>query len=125
MKMLIVDDEIEICNIFCDFFKPKGYDVIKATSGNEAMEKVKTQKPDLVFLDIRMSPMDGLEVLRRIKQIDESIIVIMETVLQEEGMAKEAIKLGAYEYVTKPLSFDYLEKLVILAELDMKQKKIV
>ena len=121
MKILTVDDEIEICNIFYDFFTPKGHEVIKATSGKEAIEKVKAEKPDLVFLDIRMPQMDGIEVLKQIKTIDKSITVIMVTVLKDEETAKKAIKLGACDYVTKPLSFDYLEKAVILTELEKKK----
>jgi two-component system response regulator AtoC len=121
MKMLIVDDEIEICNIFYDFFTPKGHEVIKATSGEGALEKVKTEKPDLVFLDIRMPKMDGIEALKQIKTIDKSMTVIMVTVLTDEETAKKAIKLGAYDYVTKPLSFDYLEKAALLVELYTKK----
>lgn len=123
MKILIMDDEIEICNIFYDFFTPKGYEVIKAISGKEATELVKTEKPDLVFLDIRMPGMDGLEVLKQIKEIDKSITVIMVTVLKDEKTAQKAIKLGAYDYVTKPLSFDYLEKAAVLVELNLKAKE--
>jgi two-component system response regulator (stage 0 sporulation protein F) len=122
MKLLIVDDEMEICNIFYDFFTPKGYEVIKATSGKEAIEKVKTEKPDLVFLDIRMPQMNGIEVLKQIKQIDKSIAIIMITVVKEEKIAKKAMELGAYDYVTKPLSFDYLEKAAVLVELNLKNK---
>ena len=120
--ILAVDDEVEICNIIYDFFTPKGYEVIKATSGKEAIERVKTQKPDLVFLDIRMPQMDGLEVLKQIKQIDRSITVIIVTVLKDEAIAKKALKLGAYDYVTKPISFDYLEKAVVLAELESRNE---
>ena len=122
MKLLIVDDEMEICNIFYDFFTPKGYEVIKATSGKEAIEKVKTEKPGLVFLDIRMPQMNGIEVLKQIKQIDKSIAIIMITVVKEEKIAKKAMELGAYDYVTKPLSFDYLEKAAVLVELNLKNK---
>jgi len=122
MKILIVDDEIEICNIFDDFFSAKGYEVIKAVSGKEAIEKAKTQKPNLVFLDIRMPKMDGIEVLKEIKKIDKSITVVMVTVLKDEEIAQKAIKLGAYDYVTKPISFDYLEKAAVLAELEAKNK---
>ena len=121
MKMLVVDDEIEICNIFYDFFAPKGHEVIKATSGKAALEKIKAEKPNLVFLDIRMPEMDGIEVLKQIKQIDNAITVIMVTVLNDEETAKNAIKLGAYDYVTKPLSFDYLEKAALLVDLNLRK----
>jgi DNA-binding NtrC family response regulator len=123
IKILIVDDELEICNIFYDFFTPKGYKVIKATSGKEAIELVKIEKPNLVFLDIRMPVMDGMEVLKQIKEIDQAIVVIMVTVLKDEKAAQNAIKLGAYDYVTKPLSFDYLEKAAVLVKLHLKAEE--
>jgi DNA-binding response OmpR family regulator len=122
IKILVVDDELEIGNIFYDFFTPKGYEVIKATSGEEAIKLVKTENPNLVFLDIRMPVMDGMEVLRQIKEIDQSIAVVMITVLNDEKTAKNALELGAYDYVTKPLSFDYLEKAAVLVELHLKGK---
>ncbi len=121
MKILVVDDEIEICNIFYDFFTPKGYEVTKATNGKAALEKIKSERPDLVFLDIRMPEMDGIEVLKQIKQADNTIAVIMVTVLNDEETAKKAIKLGANDYVPKPLSFDYLEKAALLVELNTKK----
>jgi two-component system response regulator HydG len=70
-----------------------------------------------------MPGMDGLEVLKQIKEIDKSITVIMVTVLKDEKTAQKAIKLGAYDYVTKPLSFDYLEKAAVLVELNLKAKE--
>ena len=121
MKILVVDDEIEICNILYDFFRPKGYEVVKATGGKEALEKVRSEAPNLVFLDIMMPDMNGIEVLKQIKEIDKSIIVIMVTVVKDEKTAEKAIAQGAYDYMTKPLSFDYLEKTAIMAELESKK----
>lgn len=122
MKILCVDDEIEVCNLLYDFFMPKGYEVIKATDGKEALEKVKSEKPDLVFLDIRMPQMSGIEVLKEIKKINKTVPVIMATVVKDEESAKNAIKLGATDYVTKPFSFDYLEKVAFLTELELKKR---
>lgn len=121
MRILVIDDEIEMCNIVEIFFTKKGYEVIKSTNGKDAIEKVRNQNPHLVFLDIRMPGMDGLEVLKEIKKIAPSTIVIMETVINDEEIAEKAIELGAKDYVTKPLSFDYLEKAAFLAELETKK----
>lgn len=121
MKIMVVDDEIELCNVVYDFFSSKGYEVIKSTNGKDAIEKAKSQKPNLVFLDIRMPGMDGFEVLKEIKKIDPAITVIMETVINDKESAEKAIALGAKDYVTKPLSFDYLEKAVFIAELETKK----
>lgn len=123
MKILVVDDEIEICNVVYDFFIRKGCTVIKATDGKEAIEKVKAEKPDLVFLDIRMNKMDGLEALKQIRSFNKKVNIVMATVLNDEDTAKTAIKLGASDYVTKPLSFDYLEKIVTLTELKLSDDK--
>jgi DNA-binding response OmpR family regulator len=122
MKILVVDDEIEICNLLEEYFTAKGHVMIKATSGKEAIEKTKAQKPNLVFLDIRMPQVDGMEVLKQIKEIDKSIVVTMVTVVKDEEIAKKALRLGAYDYVTKPISFDYLDKITLLTELETKNK---
>jgi DNA-binding NtrC family response regulator len=70
-----------------------------------------------------MPVMDGMEVLKQIKEIDQAIVVIMVTVLKDEKAAQNAIKLGAYDYVTKPLSFDYLEKAAVLVKLHLKAEE--
>lgn len=122
MKILIVDDEIEMCNFIYDFFTPRGHEVIKATNGKDAIAQVMLLKPNLVFLDIRMPGMSGIEVLKEIRKVDKSMPVIMTTVLKDEETAEKTIELGANDYVTKPVSFDYLEKIVTLADLEAKGK---
>jgi len=96
------------------FLEEKGYDVITADSGKNALEKVKNEKPDIVHLDIRMPSMGGIEVLKRIREFDKDVGIIMVTAVKDEEIGKEALKAGADEYVTKPVGLNYLETSVIV-----------
>ncbi len=108
-KILIVDDEPEICSLLSDFLAKKGFQVIVAISGQEAISLVKKEKPQLVLLDIKMPGMDGILTLKKIKEIDKEIGVIMITAVQDTELANQAINLGAYDYIAKPFNFEYLE----------------
>ena len=94
------------------FLHYKGCEAITATTPQEGIEKVKTEMPKVGLLDIRMPGMDGVEALRKIKEIDTNVGVIMITAVKEADVAKECIKLGAFDYITKPLSLDYLEQVL-------------
>ncbi len=113
-RILVVDDEIETCNLLSEFLNRKNYNVSVATDGEEAISKVAALKPHVVLLDIRMPRMDGIEVLRRIKQLDDRIDVVMITAVNDEEMGKMAMRLGAFDYITKPLSLNYLEAVVLV-----------
>ena len=75
-------------------------------------------KPQLVFLDMIMPGMGGLDVLREIKKIDPGVTVIMVTVVTDHEQAKETIELGAYDYITKPVDLNYLENIMMVKLLD-------
>lgn len=108
-KILIVDDEPDVCEVICHYLGKRGYDVIAATSAQEAVSKLLSEKPTLILLDIRMSEIDGIECLRMIKNIDKEVPVIMVTVVADLDVAKHALELGAVDYITKPLGFNALE----------------
>ena len=108
-KILIVDDDPQICAQLKDFLIKKGFNPIIATSGEEALEKGKKEKPIIVLLEIKLPGMDGLMTLKRIREITEQIGIIIITGVRDENIAEEAIRLGAYSYITKPLDLDYLE----------------
>ena len=108
-KILVVDDEPAIVETLCEFLTSKEYEVISASNGNEALTKVRTEKPHLVLLDIRMPGADGLKVLREIKEIDPSVRVIMATGVGDMETTRRAMELGAYDYITKPFNLEYLE----------------
>ncbi|MFQ5686346.1 MAG: response regulator transcription factor [Candidatus Scalindua sp.] len=120
-SILVVDDEVWACDPIARFLEGKGYDVIVSHSGEDALEKVKNLKPDLMLLDIRMPGMDGMEVLRRVRQFDDKIGIIMVTAVKDEGIAKDALEKGADEYITKPIDLNYLETSV-LVDLTMRKK---
>ncbi|MCX5697031.1 MAG: response regulator [Candidatus Omnitrophica bacterium] len=102
MKILTVDDEIGICEQIKDTFSKTGYEVLMALNGKEALSIVRKEKPKIVFLDIRMEGMDGLEVLRQIKEVDPSIKVIMLSIADDPDTQNKAKLLGASGFVRKP-----------------------
>ena len=111
-KLLVVDDEHDICDFVQTFFQERGYAVTKALSGEDALIIIKSEKPDLVLLDIKMKGMDGIAVLKHIRDIDKKVKVVMVTALEDQERMDEACRLGACEYITKPLILDNLENAV-------------
>ncbi|MDI6728219.1 MAG: sigma-54 dependent transcriptional regulator [Thermodesulfovibrionales bacterium] len=107
-KILVVDDQKTVCYSLQRFLQSEGYDVHTATSGEDALSVLNDANPDLVIMDVRMPEMDGLEVLRRIKESHPKVQVIMMTAFSTTEKAIEAIKLGAYDYLTKPFDNDEL-----------------
>jgi DNA-binding response OmpR family regulator len=120
-KILIVDDEVWACDAIKKFMEEKGYDAITSFSGEDALEKVRNLKPDIILLDIRMPGMDGMEVLRRVREFDKDVGIIMVTAVKDEAVGKEALKSGADEYVTKPIDLNHLEECV-LVDIIMRKK---
>lgn len=113
-RILVVDDEIEICEILKEFLSKKGYDVDTATDGKTAITKVKEIRPHIILLDIKMPEMDGIQALKEIKKIDPAVGVIMITAVGDEELAKRAFEMGAYDYILKPVDFDYLEGVLLV-----------
>lgn len=116
-KILVCDDDKAVSDFLERFLKKEGYAQVDiALSGEEALEKISKDKYQLVLLDIRLPGMDGLQTLKRIKEIDSSITVIMITGFAEIESADQAKKLGAYDYIVKPFDLAYL-KLVVLTKI--------
>jgi CheY-like chemotaxis protein len=109
-KLLVVDDEVEICEFLRSFFEERGFDVVTASSGTAAIEQVRKWMPQVVLLDVQMPGMDGMQALKEIKKEFPKTKVIMVTALETREKIEEAMRLGADNYITKPLSLDYLEK---------------
>ena len=113
-KLLVVDDEIDICNFVKSFFEMRGFVVSTALNGDEAMAKLLEVNPDLVILDIMMRrDGEGLEYLPKIKKALPSVKVIMITGVDDDESIMTAKKLGADDYITKPLALEYLENNVM------------
>ena len=121
-KILTVDDEMGIDSFFYEFFTLRNYQVFNATSGKEAIKIVEKEKPRIVLLDINMRGMDGIETLKRIKEINKDITVIMVTGVKDDDVMKKTKEMGADDYITKPLSLEYLEKVVLLKFLGLQIK---
>ena len=110
--ILVVDDEKDFCTLLSDSLSLEGYRVLKAYNGRRALQMVKKERPDLALLDIKMPGMNGIEVLRRIKRVKKETAVIMLTAFGTLETARRAMKLGAYDYVTKPVDHSLLKSLV-------------
>lgn len=108
-KILMVDDELDACEVISYFLGRRGYDVITTNSAEEALSKLSTEKPELILLDILMPGMDGIECLRKIREINKEVPVIMVTCITNIDTAKQAMELGATDYLTKPLGYNALE----------------
>lgn len=106
--MLIVDDQNGIRLLLQEVFSSEGYMTSQASNGKIALEIVRHNRPDLVLLDMKIPGMDGLEILKHIKSIDPTIIVIMMTAYGELDMIKRATDLGAAKHFTKPFDIDEL-----------------
>ena len=110
-RLLIVDDEPLILEVLTEHFKTE-YDVDTALNGADALGAILRARPDAVMLDINMPRMNGVEVLKDIKQIDDSIAVIMVTANEQVAMAAEALRNGAFGYVPKPFDCRYLDHML-------------
>ena len=109
--ILIVDDDPGIREAF-RLVLEEDYELVEAVDGPQALDRVQNSPVDLVLLDVRLPGMDGIEVLERIKGIDENIEVVLVTAVQTVRAAVMAMKLGAFDYVTKPFDEDEILPLI-------------
>lgn len=117
-KLLVVDDELDVREFAANFFRKRKIDVITAGSGEEALEALQKEKPNLILLDIKMSGMDGISTLESIRKTGNLVKVIMVTGQKpdEQEASERCAKLGACSYIHKPLKLEELES-VVLKEL--------
>jgi two-component system nitrogen regulation response regulator GlnG len=123
-KLLLVDDEVDVQYSFRRIFDSPEIQLVTASSGEEALESIPRVAPDLVVMDVRMGGIHGLETLRRIRQLDAKLPVIMMTAYGTTQTAIEAMKLGAYDYLLKPFEVPKLKEIIfqaLKASRDMKQ----
>jgi DNA-binding response OmpR family regulator len=110
--ILVVDDEPPVGQLLADFFTPKGDEVICALGGLEGLSELEKHRADVILLDVRMPDMDGITVLRRIREVNPWVGVFMMSGNTDTDAAKETLQLGAFDYVLKPFDFDYLDRAV-------------
>jgi DNA-binding NtrC family response regulator len=110
-RVLVVDDEQPIIDVLREYLADR-YDVDWATDATQALDRVAAQRPDVVFLDINMPGLNGVECLKLIKQVDRAIPVLMVTANTDNTLAAEAIKSGAFSYIPKPFNLRYVDHLI-------------
>ena len=123
-KLLLIDDEDDVRYSFKRIFSSPDLNLETAASGEEGLKVIKSFQPDLVLMDVRMGGINGLETLRRIRQDDAKLPVIMMTAYGTTQTAIDAMKLGAYDYLLKPFDVPKLKQIVadaLKAARDMRQ----
>ncbi|MFA6349554.1 MAG: response regulator [Candidatus Omnitrophota bacterium] len=124
-KVMIVDDEEDICTLLCITLSKNNYRCLTAGNGDQAMKLLEKEHPVVVFLDVRLGDENGIDVLKKIKSIDNKVKVIMLTVMDDEQTIHDSRASGADDYVPKlsgasSLGEEVLSKLSLLA---IKSKK--
>lgn len=117
--ILIVDDEESILDTLSGILEDEGYHVITASSGESALAQCSVTSPDIVLLDVWMPGMDGIETLKKLRKNDKNVCVIMISGHSSIDIAVDAIKLGAYDFLEKPLSLD---KVLILVKRALEKQ---
>jgi len=121
--VLIVDDERTLARSIKAFLIDSGYDAEIAGSGEQALEQLERVRPDVIFADVRLPGMNGIELLRRIREFDAAVPVIMMTAYGTIEGAVEAVKLGAFDYLKKPVDLDELKLLTDRARESSRLKQ--
>ena len=116
IRILVVDDEPAVRDALGDWLREDGYEVGAAANGYEAVDMAKERDWNIMLLDLKMPGMDGLETMQQVKKISPEIEIIMVTAYATVDTAVEAMRVGAYDYLVKPVDPE---------ELDLQIKKIV
>lgn len=122
VSILVVDDQIGMLETFTDILEDQGYRVETAEDGFTAIDKVKANSFDIIFMDIKMPGINGVQTYREIKKINEKTRVIMMTAYAVEDLVREAIEEGAYTIIYKP--FD-MEKIIATVERVLKTQLVL
>ncbi|MBN2255311.1 MAG: response regulator [Deltaproteobacteria bacterium] len=118
-RILVVDDEIHVVRLLQKYLASKSYEVYTATDGAEALQMVKDVRPHIVLLDIIMPGIGGIETLKEIKKINPETAVIMITAVVDEELANRSLKLGADDYIPKPIDLEYIDTVLLLKSIDL------
>jgi CheY-like chemotaxis protein len=111
-RVLVVDDELEFRKVLVEHLEDRGFEVVEAQDGEQALDRLTDFRPHLVLLDVMMAGMGGVETLQRIRTAAPDTCVIMVTAVEDLDAARGALALGAADYVTKPFSFQYLDSVL-------------
>ena len=121
-RVLIIDDEPSVVNFLSILLQREGYEVITAGSGPEALKKFRENPADVVLVDLKMPEMDGLQVLSKIKSMDNETPVIIMTAYASIESAIEAMRKGAFDYVMKPFKVD---EIALVVKRALQERKLI
>ncbi|MBI3584688.1 MAG: sigma-54-dependent Fis family transcriptional regulator [Nitrospinae bacterium] len=119
--LLIVEDDDVMCKTIAEVFEKEGLRVLSANNGEDAVNYLKSEKIDIALIDFRLPGMNGLELLKNIKETDDGVMVIVMTAYPDVKMAISAMKAGAYDYINKPFE---LEELKLLIDKTLETQKM-
>ncbi|MBI1910924.1 MAG: response regulator [Deltaproteobacteria bacterium] len=114
-RILILDDDENICSFLRIFFEEEGCEVMTSLSAEEGLKKALEQRPDIVFVDLSIPEMGGIEVLRKLKKNNSNMAVVMITGFGTIEGAMKAMECGAHDYLTKPIDMDFMKEVVSCA----------
>jgi two-component system response regulator VicR len=106
-KILVIDDEKELCSLLTEYLSEEGYVVAVAYDGEDGIAKTKSFKPDIIILDHRMPVMDGAGVIKKVREFCSTPIVCVSAITNQETI-DECLRLGATEYMLKPIDLEQL-----------------
>ena len=111
-KILIIDDEEDLRLLFKKILTPEGYSVFTARNGRDGIKINQKNDPDVILLDLRMPGIGGIETLRRIREKDAKVVVIILTGYGDAGTIRDAADLNVYEYMSKPFNNETILKTI-------------
>jgi len=123
-RILVVDDEPSVIDVFQEFLSGQGYAISIAASGEEAVRMIPALRPDIILTDINLPGLSGLEVMRHAKQADPEVAVIVVTGYASASTAIDALRQGAFNYVTKPFDLDEVNQIIERAIANRRLKAI-
>lgn len=113
MKILVVDDDEEVLNTLKTFLESEGHEVSTSVTAQEGKRLAIVERPDLLFLDIRLPDQDGNEILKELKEADKDLVIIMITGYKDAEKVVSAFRLGAFDCLLKPFNYDYLRNNIL------------
>lgn len=112
-KILLVDDEKDVRDFTARFFEERNFEVLSATSGNDALLAIKKDRPDIVLLEMKMKDMSGIEILKHIRKVSRATKVIVVSCVNDVEIIDEARRSGIIAYLTKPVLLNELMDIVL------------
>lgn len=125
LKLLVVDDEIDVCDFVRSFFKERDFEVFVAYNGQEALTLVETRKPHIVILDHKMPVMDGMDMMKELYKTGSDAKVIMVTAVEDAEREAEVRKYGVVEYLNKPIILEQLERTVFALAENIRMQTLI